>query len=184
MWCKAEFSASLLQSSVSHDPSEIILICWFGAWETFIIINVENSCATEHICVNHAIFVVITVQQMIFAEIMESHQSTSLFSRVSLCWMVLRMGSIRGVDWEGCGGKAGPWYRAAGGDGSPLSSIGESGSPPCVSWIQHSIEGNGVLWYILQQMAFWETYWQSVTAKISLTAYWIRHWIFKANDSK
>jgi len=24
------FSASLLQSSVSHDPSEIILICWFG----------------------------------------------------------------------------------------------------------------------------------------------------------
>ncbi len=34
---KAEFSASLLQSSVSHDPSEIIL-CWFAAQETFIII--------------------------------------------------------------------------------------------------------------------------------------------------
>ncbi len=30
---KAEFSASLLQSSVSHDPSEIILICWFAAQE-------------------------------------------------------------------------------------------------------------------------------------------------------
>ncbi len=28
MWCKAEFSASLLQS---HDSSEIILICWFAA---------------------------------------------------------------------------------------------------------------------------------------------------------
>ncbi len=28
---KAEFSASLLQSSVSHDPSELILICWFAA---------------------------------------------------------------------------------------------------------------------------------------------------------
>ncbi len=28
---KAEFSASLLKSSVSHDPSEIILICWFDA---------------------------------------------------------------------------------------------------------------------------------------------------------
>ncbi len=27
---KSEFSASLLQSSVSHDPSEIILICWFA----------------------------------------------------------------------------------------------------------------------------------------------------------
>ncbi len=39
---QAEFSASLLQSSVSHDPSEIILICWFAAQETFlIIINVE-----------------------------------------------------------------------------------------------------------------------------------------------
>jgi len=25
---------SLLQSSVSHDPSEIILICWFAAHET------------------------------------------------------------------------------------------------------------------------------------------------------
>jgi len=32
---KAEFSASLLQYSVSHDPSEIILLCWFGAQKTF-----------------------------------------------------------------------------------------------------------------------------------------------------
>ncbi len=31
------FSASWLQSSVSHDPSEIILICWFAAQETFLI---------------------------------------------------------------------------------------------------------------------------------------------------
>ncbi len=39
---KVDFSASLLQSSVSHDPSEIILICWFDAQETFlIIINAE-----------------------------------------------------------------------------------------------------------------------------------------------
>jgi len=46
LWCKAEFSASLLQSSVSHDPSEIILICWFAARETFlIIIDVENVAA-------------------------------------------------------------------------------------------------------------------------------------------
>ncbi len=28
----------------SHDPSEIILICWFAAQQTFIIIsNIENS---------------------------------------------------------------------------------------------------------------------------------------------
>ncbi len=40
MWRKAEFSAS---SPVSHDPSEITIICWFAARETFlIIINVEN----------------------------------------------------------------------------------------------------------------------------------------------
>jgi len=32
---KVEFSASLLQSSVSHDPSEISLIWWFDAQETF-----------------------------------------------------------------------------------------------------------------------------------------------------
>ncbi len=37
---------TLFQSSVSHDHSEIILICWFGAQETFLIINVENSCVT------------------------------------------------------------------------------------------------------------------------------------------
>jgi len=43
---KTEFSASLLQSSVSHDPSEISLIWWFYAQKTFIItFNVENSCA-------------------------------------------------------------------------------------------------------------------------------------------
>ncbi len=36
---KAEFSASLLQSLVSHDASEIILIWWFAASGTFLIIN-------------------------------------------------------------------------------------------------------------------------------------------------
>ncbi len=35
---KAVFSSSLLQSSVSHDPSEIILIYWFAPQETFVII--------------------------------------------------------------------------------------------------------------------------------------------------
>ncbi len=42
---KDEFLAAILQS-VAHDPSEILLICWFGAQESFLIIkNVENSCA-------------------------------------------------------------------------------------------------------------------------------------------
>ncbi len=37
---KAYFSASLLQSSVSHDPSEIILICQIiAAQETFVLMK-------------------------------------------------------------------------------------------------------------------------------------------------
>ncbi len=35
----------LMSSSVSHDPSEITLICWFGAQYTFLIITDENSFA-------------------------------------------------------------------------------------------------------------------------------------------
>ncbi len=31
IYAEAEFSASLLQALVSHDPSEIILICWLAA---------------------------------------------------------------------------------------------------------------------------------------------------------
>ncbi len=39
-------NVEFLQSSVSHDPSEIILILRFVAQETFlIIINVKNSCS-------------------------------------------------------------------------------------------------------------------------------------------
>ncbi len=40
---KLTFQQLFHQSSVSHDPSEIILMSWFGAQEQFyIIINVEN----------------------------------------------------------------------------------------------------------------------------------------------
>ncbi len=38
MYSNAKLTASLLRSSVSHDPSEIILICWFAAQESFLII--------------------------------------------------------------------------------------------------------------------------------------------------
>ncbi len=44
LWCKAEFSASLIQSSVSH------------AQETFIIINVESNCAASYFWANHDTF--------------------------------------------------------------------------------------------------------------------------------
>ncbi len=53
LWCSAEFSASLLQSSVSHDPSEIILIydlyqCW-NSWYQYksllsLFINLTHPC--------------------------------------------------------------------------------------------------------------------------------------------
>ncbi len=43
---KLNFHQSLFQSSVSHDSSEIILICWFAAQETGLsIVSVENSFA-------------------------------------------------------------------------------------------------------------------------------------------
>ncbi len=57
---KAEFSASLLQSSASHDPSEIILICWFAAQDTFlIIINVENVWVASNL--NGSVFIYIYI---------------------------------------------------------------------------------------------------------------------------
>ncbi len=38
----------LIQSLVSHDPLEIILIYWLGDQQTFlIIINIKNSCAAK-----------------------------------------------------------------------------------------------------------------------------------------
>ncbi len=33
---------------MSHDPSEIILICWFGVWGTFLILITENSCSAYY----------------------------------------------------------------------------------------------------------------------------------------
>ncbi len=49
------WSFRIFQSSVSHDPSEIILICWFAIQETFLIINisVENIVWVSH-CVSDA----------------------------------------------------------------------------------------------------------------------------------
>ncbi len=45
---KLNIQQPLLKSSVSHDPSEIILICLFGAQERFLIIfSVESSCAVQ-----------------------------------------------------------------------------------------------------------------------------------------
>jgi len=40
---KLNFSVPLFQFLMSHNPSEIILICLFDAQETFLIINVEKS---------------------------------------------------------------------------------------------------------------------------------------------
>ncbi len=50
---KAVFSVSLLQSSVSHDPSEIILICWS---ETFLIISNVENCFCQRIKKGNCVF--------------------------------------------------------------------------------------------------------------------------------
>jgi len=42
----SEFSASVFQFSVSHDPSEIILNWWVGVQEKFLIISVKYGCST------------------------------------------------------------------------------------------------------------------------------------------
>ncbi len=46
---KSCISASLLQSSVSHDPSEIIIICWFAAQEIFLIILMLKTVVLHNI---------------------------------------------------------------------------------------------------------------------------------------
>ncbi len=41
---------------MSDDPSEIILIYWFAAQETFlIIIDVENSCGAGYVLMDHVL---------------------------------------------------------------------------------------------------------------------------------
>ncbi len=51
---KADFSALLLQSLVSNEPSEIIWICWFGAQEMFLILtnNVKTVMLLDISCGN------------------------------------------------------------------------------------------------------------------------------------
>ncbi len=65
---KLNFQQSLLQSLVSHGPSEIILISWFVAQETFnIIINVKISCAAESLCEND------TFQDSLISKVQKQH---------------------------------------------------------------------------------------------------------------
>ncbi len=44
---KPIFLQPLLQSLVSIDPTDIILICWFSDQESFLIVNAKNNCATN-----------------------------------------------------------------------------------------------------------------------------------------
>ncbi len=49
MWCKAEFSASLLQSSVSYHANMLI---WRSSNISYYYCDVENSCAATLLCGN------------------------------------------------------------------------------------------------------------------------------------
>ncbi len=68
--------------------SEIILICWFAAQETFlIIINVENSCADEYFCGNWYI---------LFFRIhrwKESSKQQHLFV-IKICWNIINVFTV------------------------------------------------------------------------------------------
>ncbi len=47
----------MMANITPDDPSEIILICWFFAQETFlIIINIKNSCAASSYFCGNCIF--------------------------------------------------------------------------------------------------------------------------------
>jgi len=46
-YVKAEFPASQLQSSVSHDPSDIILIWWYAAQKHFILLSMLKTVAVR-----------------------------------------------------------------------------------------------------------------------------------------
>ncbi len=43
LWCKAEHSASFLQFSVSHDPSEIIITCDFVLKLHFLLLSMLKT---------------------------------------------------------------------------------------------------------------------------------------------
>ncbi len=46
LMAKLNLLQPLFQSSVSHDPSDIIQVHWFAAQETFpIITSIKNSCS-------------------------------------------------------------------------------------------------------------------------------------------
>jgi len=86
---KAEFSVSLLQSTVSHDPSVIILIWWFDAQETFIIIiNVKNSGATSYFCGNSDTFFRIHLINLLLNLMQPFWKKSVMF--LGSCWFKLK----------------------------------------------------------------------------------------------
>ncbi len=69
-----------LLQSVSHDPSEVILICWFGAKVTLLMLlinitNVKSSCATQYFCANHDHFYHSSEHEYLYAQ--KGEQNTS-----------------------------------------------------------------------------------------------------------
>ncbi len=67
---------------MSHDSSEIILICWFAAQETsLIIINVENSCAASYCIRKHGSIIFYRILWWI-----ESLKEQHLIKWIRSCW--------------------------------------------------------------------------------------------------
>ncbi len=51
------FQQPLIQSSVPHDPSEIILICWFSAQETLLLLLVLKTVILQHYILYNIMYV-------------------------------------------------------------------------------------------------------------------------------
>ncbi len=77
--------------SVSHDPSEIILIFWFTTQETFLkIINVENSCAASYL---YSMYIICSLQS----------SAVSLFSQYGCQCCKCALGSCSSLCCKDCG---------------------------------------------------------------------------------
>ncbi len=89
---KAEFSASLLQSSVSHDPLEIILIWWFAAQESFLIIISLNTVVVLHIFCGNC-------DTVYFSELYDEDRSKEQKMATSTQTKVMRLFNIHPACW-------------------------------------------------------------------------------------
>ncbi len=83
-------ASSLLQSSVSHDPSEIILICLFAQETILIIINFEKLCSIQYCGYYYYFFIERSLNMLGFIVRWETGHMTCSPAEILFSWMSLR----------------------------------------------------------------------------------------------